>query len=158
MARAPFQVLVFPYIILPGRKIRYAVFKREISGRFYWQAVAGGGEDNETPAETARREMREETGINPESEFIVLDSMATVPVIHVCGFAWGDDVLVLPQHCFGAEVGDTSLTLSDEHLEYRWLEYNDAHAILSWDSNRHALWELDLRLRRMIERGMPILE
>ena len=61
MARAPFQVLVFPYRYTPEEEIEYAVFFR-ISPRYggVWQAIAGGGEDDETPLEAAKREAFEE--------------------------------------------------------------------------------------------------
>ena len=39
------------------------------------------------------------------------------------------------------------LVLSHEHAEYRWLPYEDAERLLRFDSNRTALWELNLRIR-----------
>jgi len=50
--RAPYQVLIFPYIII-GDSIQYAIFNRSDYG--YWQGIAGGGEDGETPIESAKR-------------------------------------------------------------------------------------------------------
>ncbi len=148
MSRAPFQVLVFPFKILPGADIRYAVFKRRIMDKYYWQAIAGGGEEDETPLQAARREAFEETGIDPGSEFVTLDSMATVPVIRVCGFEWGPDVLVIPEYCFGVRSTNDNLQLCGEHIEYKWLNYQKAFELLSWDSNKNALWELNHRLRK----------
>lgn len=46
MARAPFQVLIIPYIVDKG-EIKYGIFKR--SDRDVWQFISGGGEENETP-------------------------------------------------------------------------------------------------------------
>ena len=40
------------------------------------------------------------------------------------------------------------IKLSDEHPEYRWLKYDEAHKMLKWDSDRTALWELNERLKR----------
>ncbi|MHC4134225.1 MAG: NUDIX domain-containing protein [Planctomycetota bacterium] len=145
MSRAPFQVLVFPYRFTPDRAIEYAVFKRADAG--YWQGIAGGGEDQETPLEAARREAREEAGIPSESLFLRLDSLATIPVDQVAGFLWGDDVLVVPEHCLGVEVENRELSLSREHTEYSWRDYDSALALLKWESNKSALWELDQRLR-----------
>jgi len=45
--RAPFQILVFPYIILKNGKREYAIFRRKDD--LEWQGIAGGGEANETP-------------------------------------------------------------------------------------------------------------
>ena len=44
--RAPFQVLVIPYKII-NNEILYGIFLR--SDMKVWQAISGGGEDNETP-------------------------------------------------------------------------------------------------------------
>ena len=43
MARAPFNVLVFPYNRSPT-VIIYAIFKRSDSPEDFWQALSGGGE------------------------------------------------------------------------------------------------------------------
>lgn len=147
MARAPFQVLVLPYRFTNDGTIRYALLKREPSTGGYWQPIAGGGEDNETPEQAARRETFEEAGIPADSEFVRLDSVAMIPVEY-WGFAWGDDVLVIPNHCFGVRVESEELTLSPEHTEYHWLTYDEARKILHWDDNRTALWELNHRLRQ----------
>lgn len=159
MSRAPFQVLVLPYRITPGNAVFYALFKREPSTGGYWQGIAGGGEDGEAPLEAAKRETHEEAGIDPRHEYIKLDSYATVPVANVCGFRWGDDVLVIPEYCFGVKVSEEQLHLSYEHTEYRWLSYDRAMEILHWDSNKGALWELNFRVRRgMLESSEGVEE
>ena len=142
--RAPFQVLVIPY-----RWIRttpeFAVFRRSDAG--WWQFVAGGGEDGETPLRAARRETGEEIGI-ANASFTPLDSMATVPKnCFKAAERWGKGLYVIPEHCFALDVGDSDLRLSREHTEVRWATYADAASLLKWDSNRNALWELNERLR-----------
>jgi len=148
MARAPFQILVFPYCVKPNDEILYAVFRRNLSTGGYWQGIAGGGEDNETPLKAAGREAFEEAGISQSMEYVKLDTLTMIPVVNVCGFKWGENILVIPEYCFGVRVKDNRLHLSGEHVEYQWLNYNDASNILHWDSNRNALWELDYRLRK----------
>jgi len=148
--RAPFQVLVLPYH-QEQSGVRYAVFRRKARTGGYWQFIAGGGDGRETPVRAARREAFEEAGISPRSKLIRLDASAMIPVEHVHGFHWGRDVLVIPEFCFGIEMVDTEIRLSDEHAEFRWLPYTSALRQLRWDSNRTALWELDLRLRRELD-------
>ncbi|GAJ23061.1 unnamed protein product, partial [marine sediment metagenome] len=46
---------------------------------------------------------------------------------------------------FGAKSDSDVITLSKEHTEYRWVSYEDAMAMLKWDSNKNALWELNAR-------------
>ncbi|MEA4882954.1 MAG: NUDIX domain-containing protein [Clostridia bacterium] len=42
---------------------------------------------------------------------------------------------------------DAQITLSGEHVDSKWAEYDTARQMLKWDSNRTALWELNYRLR-----------
>lgn len=147
MVRAPFQVLIFPYIKDKQGLIEYAIFRR--SDGNYWQAIAGGGEEGETPEEAAKREIQEEAGIPKDCDIITLDSKAYIPVIGVTGeYTWGDDVFVIPEYTFGAEVENRQLKLSKEHREYQWVNYEEAMKMLKWDSNKNALWELNERLIR----------
>ncbi|MGH2559954.1 MAG: NUDIX hydrolase [Thermomicrobiales bacterium] len=147
MTRAPFQVLVFPYRVLSDGEVAYAVFRRADTGQ-PWQAIAGGGEIGETPLAAAKRETWEEAGIAQDSRYVELDSLATIPVVHFDAFRDRDDLFVIPEYSFGVEVVEADPRLSPEHTEYAWLPYQDALAILRWDSNKNALWELDRRLRR----------
>ena len=147
MARAPYQVLIFPYIKDKQGFIEYAIFRR--SDGNYWQGIAGGGEEGETPEEAARREIKEEAGIVKNYDIISLDSKTSVPVIGVTGeYTWGDDVFVIPEYTFGVRVEHQQLRLSKEHKEYKWVGYEEAMTMLKWDSNKNALWELNERLTR----------
>lgn len=152
MARAPFQVLVYPYHRVRAGGCEYALLKR--ADARYWQAVAGGGEDNESPLEAARREAYEEAGIPANSDFLQLDTVESVPVTEFRdSHLWGDTVYVIPQYCFGVSVKDNRLVLSHEHTEYRWLTYEEAYALVKYDGNKIALWELDKRLSGQGPRG-----
>jgi dATP pyrophosphohydrolase len=146
MARAPFQVLVFPYCVGSDGNVSFAILRRGQDTGGYWQGIAGGGEDDETPLDAARRESAEEAGIDANKSFLTLDAMCMVPVVNVSGFRWGADVLVIPEYAFGVDVGDAPLRLSDEHTAHEWMSYDEAVARLHWDSNRTALWELNHRL------------
>ncbi|MFO8006719.1 MAG: NUDIX domain-containing protein [Candidatus Brocadiia bacterium] len=141
--RSPFQVLVVPFR-RTASGLEFAVLRRADAG--WWQFVAGGGEDDETPREAAAREAEEELGI--AGEVMALDSTATVPKDCFADAAsWGPDVYVVPEYSFAVDVGASAVTLSDEHAAIRWLPYEQARSVLEWDSNRTALWELNERLR-----------
>lgn len=91
MARAPYQVLVYPYRNSRNGQIEYALFKREDEG--YRQGVTGGGENEEKPMEAAKRETYEESGISPASEFMQLDTVDSVPVTEFRdNHVWGDNI------------------------------------------------------------------
>lgn len=152
MARAPFQVLVYPYRKTSNGQIEYALMKRSDSG--YWQGIAGGGEGEEKPLEAARREAYEEANIPPTAEFMQLDTVESVPVIEFKdSYLWGDAVFVIPQYCFGVTSPDIPITISHEHTEYRWLSYEEARDLIKYDGNKTALWELDKRLKGKGPRG-----
>jgi len=85
----------------------------------FWQGISGGGEDDETPLEAARRETYEETGIPTNSDFLQRDSIES---IRVTAFRdsdlWGENLYVIPQYCFGVLVKEGKIVLSHEHSEY----------------------------------------
>ena len=152
--RAPFQILAIPYRIV-NKSPYYCVFHR--SDFDQWQFIAGGGEDAETPAESAKREIFEESGITV-TEIVTLKSMCYIPTDifpkkHL--YNWPEDLYVVPEFSFGFECKN-DITLSHEHTECIWLTYADAHSKLKWDSNRTALYELNCRLLKELEISIPL--
>ncbi len=149
MARAPLISIVFPFYQERNGITSYAIFNRSDSEDDFWQAISGGGEGKESSIEAAKREAWEEARISRDSKFIALDSLATVPVTDLSRRElWGENTLVIPQYSFGVEVETKFLTLSEEHTEYRWCNYDEAMELLKFDSNKTALWELNERLSR----------
>lgn len=149
MARAPFQVIVIPFVRTPSHEPRYGVFKRRTHE--LWQVISGGGEDFETPLEAASRETLEETGITGRDGWVCLQSRASIPASVFSGTDhWPGDLFVVPEYAFGLALADTSVVLSAEHSVCAWLPFHDAHQRLTWDSNRVALWELHCRIQ-----GLP---
>ena len=144
MARAPFQVLVLPWR-RGERGFEVAVFHR--ADYDAWQFVSGGGEDGETPDDAAHREGHEEAGIPRNAPYQRLDTMASIPASWFRAWAtWPAHVLVVPEYAFAVEVGIDALHVSDEHRAMRWCSRQQAMALLQFDSNRTALWELNERL------------
>ena len=140
--RAPFQVLVVPFRMINDHA-EYLLMRRGDLG--VWQWVAGGGEDIETPLEAASRELEEETGYVQEPR--ELDSRSAIPVVDVCGsLAYGMERPILMEFAFAVEVAFTAVRISEEHTEFAWLTYKEAHSRLNWDSNRTALWETNFRI------------
>lgn len=146
MARAPFLVFVYPYLQARDGEFEYALLKSAERG--FWEGACGGGEGQETLLEAAMRETREETGLPDDSSFVQLDTTAPVPVSRFKESAlWGDDVYVIPLRYFGVHANDRRIQLSEEHSEFQWLKYQDARALLHFDDDKIALWELDRKLR-----------
>jgi dATP pyrophosphohydrolase len=141
MSRAPYQVLVLPYRIHPEEGLKVAVFKRRPDDGDFWQFVAGGGEGNETREEAARREMFEETGVVVE-RLQSLSSKNMVPASVFKNVDWGPETTEIPEYCFAVEIGNSEIVLSDEHTEFRWVDFDEAIELLHWESNCDALREL----------------
>jgi len=145
MSRAPYQVLVIPYNKVENT-IRYCVFERKHP---MIQFIAGGGEDEEAPIEAARRECFEEARIQSD-DFIKLTSLCYIPT---CIFsenqcrAWGEEIFIIPEYAFGVELKSTDIIISEEHIGYKWVTYEEAVSLLKWDSNKTALYELDCRIK-----------
>ena len=143
MTRAPFNVLVVPFLRPADADVLYCVLRRSDAG--WWQWVAGGGENEESPVEAACRETMEEIGIS--GPLFALSSQARVPVSAFSDrSAWPADLYVIPEHHFALEASSREIRLSREHSELRWLPYDEAFALLRWQSNQTALWELAQRL------------
>ena len=145
MARAPLQVLVIPYRKAASGGHEFAVF--HCAGGSMWQFVSGGAEDQETPIEAAKRELFEEAGITSAPHWLALDSRGSVPrTAFPQATHWPKDVLVVPEHPFAVDVTSMEIQLSPEHSEFKWLGYDEAMRVLTWETNRTALWELGQRL------------
>lgn len=145
--RAPYQTLTILYK-KNNNKILYCIFYR--NSHPIWQFISGGGEDNETPLETVIREIKEETSLIVDKRIIKqLDSRTTIPVLNVTGkYTWGPNVYVIPEYTFAIEINNCDIRLSNEHKEYKWVEYDEAIKKLRYDSNKTALWELNERLNK----------
>ena len=152
-SRAPFQVLVIPFHLRSEALPLYCLFRRRDAG--YWQWIAGSGENDERPADAAHREATEEAGYTNRGDLLQLQSMTTVPVAEIAGFIWGEHVLVVVEHSFAIRAATLNITLSSEHDEYRLCDYETAMAMLKWDSNRTALWELNHRILHCLQTLKP---
>ena len=149
MPRAPFQVLVLPYRRTNAGEFQFALFQRADDG--FWQGIAGGGEDDETPLQAARRESLEEARIPAGCPLMPLQTMCMVSVTSF-SVVWpplpsGEERSVIPEFAFGVAAEGCEIVISCEHYAFAWLSYSAALAILHYDSNRTALWELNQRLQ-----------
>ena len=115
-----------------NKEIRFLLLKRAKTKIYehLWQGVAGKIEAGETSWEAAIRELREETGFEPVRIFVA---------DHVSKFyeAHGDWVNMVP--VFGIEVEDEEVILSDEHCEFKWVDFNTAHQTLIWSGQKDGI-------------------
>ena len=157
VARQPLQVIVIPFRERESVGREFAVFHR--SDDSMWQFIAGGAEDDETAEQTARREAEEEAGIPQGARFFRLDSRASVPKTAFSPTEhWPRDILVVPEYSFAVDVSGQELDLSHEHDKVSWLSFEKATRLLTWESNRVALWELNERLNADQIDELPVID
>ena len=112
--------------------LKFLILKRNEKKLYehLWQGVAGKIEKDEEAWETAIRELKEETGLDPVKMFVA-DHVSQFYEKH------GDRVNLVP--VFGIEVDSKNVILSDEHIEYKWLDFKEAFDTLVWNGQKKGI-------------------
>jgi dihydroneopterin triphosphate diphosphatase len=116
----------------------------------YWQSVTGSQEPGESLAQTATRELREETGIDAAAFGGVSDwQLSNVyEIFPRWRHRYAPGTTHNTEHVFALEVPDAVPVVLNgrEHIAYAWLPWREAAAkCFSW-SNRAAIEALPQRL------------
>ena len=102
----------------------------------FWQSVTGSLERNETPKETAAREVFEETGINTNQYTLEDWHLSHVYEIYAhWRFRYAPDITHNTEHIFGLKLPSIiPIQLSEhEHVRYLWVDWRDAmDKVFSW--------------------------
>ena len=99
----------------------------------HWDFVKGKMEHDETPHETARREAGEETGIT-DIEFI--DGFEEYVEYE---FRFNGDLIQKKVIFFLAKTNISKISLSHEHKDFVWLEYEDAMKKITFQNAKKIL-------------------
>lgn len=122
----------------------------------FWQSVTGSQEDEEPLLETARREVREETGIDTAAiDFVDWLLTNRYEIFAEWRHRYAPGITQNTEHVFSLCLPDRiGVTIApDEHLGYRWLPWREAAAAcFSW-TNRDAILELPQRFALHSEPG-----
>lgn len=138
----PHKVPVSALVLVYTRDLRVLLIERA-DAPGYWQSVTGSQEPGESLAQTATRELREETGIDASAHGGVIDwDVSNVYEIYP---RWRDRYAPgtshNTEHVFGLELPAPVTVQLDarEHLSHVWLPWKEAAAkCFSW-SNRDAI-------------------
>lgn len=99
----------------------------------HWDFPKGNVEENEKIEETAKREILEETGI---------DSIDFVPGFSESiqyYYTRNKTTISKKVYYFLAETKTKNVTLSDEHLSYKWLNYHESLSTLTYSNAKDLL-------------------
>ena len=115
----------------------------------FWQSVTGSQEDDESLLETARREVREETGIAAAAcDFSDWQLTNRYEIFAEWRYRYAPGITQNTEHVFSLCLPEKApvAIAPEEHLAWRWLPWQEAAgACFSW-SNRDAILELPQRL------------
>jgi dATP pyrophosphohydrolase len=130
-----FNVLVFVFTTTPS--LRFLLLKRIPEKGGFWQPISGGIEEEETPVDTLRREITEETGIVDFVRVIDLYYSFTHRTFK------NGVLMTMRDFSFAVEVKEeATVNLSNEHLEYKWCDIEEAKQLLNWEPGLTALQKL----------------
>ncbi len=102
----------------------------------FWQSVTGSLELNETPAQAARREVLEETGLEANQyEFSDWHMSNVYEIYPHWRHRYAPNITENTEHLFGLLLpAPLAITLApDEHLQYQWVDWREAASrVFSW--------------------------
>ena len=116
----------------------------------YWQSVTGSRNGDESLRETAIREVGEETGLDATRYMLTDWQVQNVYDIYPKWIhRYQPGITQNTEHVFGLQLPNrVAVKLSPrEHLNYRWLPWNEAADKVFSPSNRAAILELPGRVR-----------
>ncbi len=96
-----------------------------------WQMVSGNVEEGEMSYQAALREIKEETGLDPEKFWIV-------PNVNQFYSPENDSINLLP--VFAALIkGEQTVRICEEHCDWGWYTPIETKKLLTWDGQRRSV-------------------
>jgi 8-oxo-dGTP pyrophosphatase MutT (NUDIX family) len=136
--RLPYEVFVFV-----RREGEYLVLHRSERQGAYWHGVAGGLEADETYADAAVRELREETGLETPIVDLARHVVYRLEEWEPRYQPAGGEIHV--QFFLAEAPVGWEPALDWEHDDYRWCKPEEAIGLLFWPEPREVLEELVAR-------------
>ena len=144
----PYKLPVSVLVVVYTPQLQVLMLERA-DRQGFWQSVTGSQHPGERLAETAARELREETGLDAGRYGLIDWARHNVYEIYPhWRYRYAPGVTHNTEHVFGLEVpAPLEITLAPrEHLSYTWLPWREAaDKAFSW-SNAEAILELPSRI------------
>ncbi|OOF64924.1 dihydroneopterin triphosphate diphosphatase [Rodentibacter sp. Ppn85] len=131
----PYSVLVLIYAQSSGRVL---MLQRQDDPTF-WQSVTGTIETGEQPFQTARREVKEETGIDIAAQNLTLvDCRFKIEfeIFPQFRYKYAPHIRHCQEHWFLLAVNDEISPVLSEHLSFQWLSPLQAAQLTKSPNNR----------------------
>lgn len=119
-------------------KIEYLIIKRSEKDGGFWQGVTGTLEEGEKLKECLIREIKEELGIVNINNISEIEE--TIQWAKKTGF-------MITEYVFSVELDrNINITLSEEHDDYKWCDFNETYQWLGKDNNKNTLKMINEKL------------
>tara|TARA_B110000196_G_C21048468_1_gene616099 strand:- start:376 stop:828 length:453 start_codon:yes stop_codon:yes gene_type:complete len=144
-----YKIPISSLVVIYTKQLDILLLSRADKSNF-WQSVTGSLEADESPLETAKREVLEETGIVCENYLLQDWNLShEYKIFSHWQYRYAPGVIYNTEHIFGLELPEKlPVTLSpNEHIDFQWVTLEEAKkTVFSW-TNVKALEKLyDIKL------------
>lgn len=121
-----------------NKKRNYLIIKRREKDGGFWQGVTGTVEEGELLTDCLTREIKEELGIEKEDIAKISQILQTIQWKKQNGF-------VTTEYVYAVKIDrGQEIWLSDEHVEYKWCDFDEAYNTLGKENNKNTLKFVDM--------------
>ena len=124
-----------------NKQREYLLIKRCEKDGDFWQGVTGTVEEGELLVECLTREIEEELGIKREDGVEISQILQTLQWKKQNGF-------VITEYVYAVKINRRQeIQLSDEHVEYKWCDFDEAYDTLEKENNKNTLKFVDANVK-----------